>query len=433
MIKLHKSMISTRYGWLMLLIFRGTGLFAQADPFPGTWTAQAIPGTRFEIRIGQSEKGLLYPASLVIERDSFRAVYDFLLAKKSIRTLAISRNKFAVSEFPFSLGTHPQLLNGLLDLSRNIKGQPMLSLQRPLLIPVITPMPDSLKRYRELYHAVLNLLKEASLVFMKTDPVPWQDMYTDRILQPSISPAYFGLMDTLSIPVRDGIFRLSSLNRNDLVSVTLNGKLVADQAWSSKKSKSEDILLDTGLNYLILFAEEEINLQPNRSRLEMEFGKKKITMNLNRKDDSAARFIAIKLYYETDKSLEKNFQEYNYPGKGEPSLRQKEKLVGSVMAVSKKLTLALWDDAVEDGDTISVNINGNWVAKRLPVKKSPQYLEVTLQSGSNTITFVGDNVGSIPPNTAILEIIDGRRRKSFLLESVPGESNLLKIRYEVGD
>jgi len=423
----------TRLVWLIFPLIIGTRLYSQADPFTGIWTARSIPGTKFEIRIGQPERGLLFPASIRIERDSFRAVYDFLLVKKTVRTLAISRNKFTVTEYPFSLGNHTRLFNGILDLSRDMKGQAMLRLQRPLLDPGSSGMPDSLKLYRELYSPVLTLLKDAALSFYKISSEPWQDMYSDRILQPALSPAYFGLMDTMSIPVRDGTYRLGSLNRSDMVSVTLNGKPIADQAWVSKKSRNEELLLDTGLNILVLFTEEEINKQPNRSKLELEFGKKKIMLNFDRKDDSAARFIAVKLYYETDKSLERNFREYTYPGKGEPSLKGKEKLVGSVIAVSKKLTLALWDDAVEDGDTISVNINGKWVAKGLPVKKSPQYLEVTLEPGSNTITFLGDNLGSIPPNTAILEIIDGRRRKSFILGSVPGESNLLKIRYEVGD
>jgi hypothetical protein len=57
-------------------------------------------------------------------------------------------------------------------------------------------------------------------------------------------------------------------------------------------------------------------------------------------------------------------------------------------------------------------------------------MTITLSPGSNTILFAGENLGSIPPNTAVLEIIDGRSRKAFFLETVPGESNLLKIFYK---
>ncbi len=420
-----------RKGGLLILLLISQLLYAQNESWPGTWTAITPPDIKLEIRIGQPEKGLLFPASLQLQRDSFRAVYDFLLVRKSIRTLAVSRNKFAVQEYPFSLGNHPQGFNGLLDISRDLKGQSLLTLQRPVLTPAAIRMPDSLIRFKNMYEPLLNLLTTAPLQFYKTGTTPWEDLYSERMLHPTISPAYFGLSDTLFIPSRDGIFRLSTQNRNDVVSVAVNGRLVADQAWAGKKGRDEEILLDTGLNLLVLFTEEEMNGQPNKTRMELEFGKKKIKLDFARKDDSAARFIAVKLYYEPDKNKERNFQDYNYPGKGEPALKEKEKLVGSVMAVSKQLTLALWDDAVEDGDTISVNINGNWVARNFPVKKTPQFLTVTLQPGTNTITFAGENLGSIPPNTAVLEIIDGKKRKSFLLESVPGESNLLKIRYEL--
>jgi len=54
-----------------------------------------------------------------------------------------------------------------------------------------------------------------------------------------------------------------------------------------------------------------------------------------------------------------------------------------------------------------------------------------LQPGSNAISFIADNIGSIPPNTSVLEIIDGNKRKSFMLESVPGENKILHIFYQL--
>jgi hypothetical protein len=86
---------------------------------------------------------------------------------------------------------------------------------------------------------------------------------------------------------------------------------------------------------------------------------------------------------------------------------------------------------VEDGDSISINVNGKWISRGLPVKLKPQTITITLDPGPNTITFVGDNLGSIPPNTSILEIIDGKRRKSFNLATFIGEDNLVKIFYDL--
>ncbi|MEO7047238.1 MAG: hypothetical protein ABI091_18190, partial [Ferruginibacter sp.] len=52
--------------------------------------------------------------------------------------------------------------------------------------------------------------------------------------------------------------------------------------------------------------------------------------------------------------------------------------------------------------------------------------------GENAINFIADNVGSIPPNTSVLEIIDGKKRKAYRLETVPGDNNFVKIYYDTG-
>ena len=136
-------------------------------------------------------------------------------------------------------------------------------------------------------------------------------------------------------------------------------------------------------------------------------------------------------FTDRDKEKEINFQDYRYPGVGDKPLQENEKLVGSIVATSKQVVLAIWDDAVEDGDSISININGEWIAKGFPVKKIPQFITVTLKPGGNTINFIADNLGSIPPNTSVLEIIDGKKRKSYTLETTVGENNLVKIFYDL--
>jgi hypothetical protein len=106
-------------------------------------------------------------------------------------------------------------------------------------------------------------------------------------------------------------------------------------------------------------------------------------------------------------------------------------MVGNIISHSQQLTFAIWDDAVEDGDTISLSINGRWITKGYPVLKKPQFITVTLQPGPNLITFVADNLGSIIPNTSVLEIIDGKKRKSFFIETDLFRNNLVNIFYDV--
>ena len=110
-------------------------------------------------------------------------------------------------------------------------------------------------------------------------------------------------------------------------------------------------------------------------------------------------------------------------------LKRKNKVIGNSVSNSAQLTFAIWDDAIEDGDTISLSVNGKWIAKGFPVKKKAQFITVTLDPGPNIITFVAENLGSIVPNTSVLEIIDGKKRKSFYIETDLNQNNQIKILY----
>lgn len=419
--------------FICLLLISATAP-AQNDAWPGTWEmeytpAKNSPAVHMRLQIAEAEKNVLYPAQISLQCDSFSASYALLLVKKSSRELAISKNKYAVSEKPFSLSNATFFINGIFDNSRDAKGNPLLTLNRMQTKHQSALRLDTLKANRPVAEQLLAFLRDADIKLSKSNSIPWAGNYSDRITSPSQSPAYFGLLDTVYVSTRDGVADFSSYNKNDIVSASLNGKLFIDQLYLDRKAYHEELLLDTGTNIMILFAENFQNQSPNKGRMEFEFGKKKMKVDFSRKDDSAAVFIAARICYELDRNKEIHFEEYD--DSKENPLKQNQKMIGSVKAVSKQLTLAVWDDAVEDGDSISVNINNNWVAKGLPVKKNPQFITVTLQPGPNTITFVGDNVGSIPPNTSVLEIIDGKKRKSFLLETVPGEDNLLKIYYDI--
>ena len=137
------------------------------------------------------------------------------------------------------------------------------------------------------------------------------------------------------------------------------------------------------------------------------------------------------VFYYPDKNRKNGLQ--NLPAKPlqENTLLRDAKLLGNVEVSSRQITLAIWDDAVEDGDSISLSINGNWIVQGLAVKKRPQFIIVTVEPGQNKITFIADNLGSIPPNTSVLEIIDGKKRKSFMIDTNLSQNNLINIMYDI--
>lgn len=385
----------------------------------------------FTLQIGTPEKNLLYPAHITIQCDSLNGEYELLLVKKSARELAISKNKFARSEKPFSIVSSLFYLNGIFDLSRNLKGQPTLNINRLQATPdaaaerALTKI-DS--KYSSTTATVRSFLKDAAVKLEKKNGLPWNSEYAGRILSPSISPGYFGLVDTIYIPSRDGKLFVSGIKKNDVVSASLNGKPIVSLVELNKKPFEQEVLLDTGMNIFTLFADNFANNAANKAKLNLECGKKRVTLDFTNTADSAAGFIAVKLYFEKDRENTTSFDEYSY--KDDKPLQANEKLLGALNSTSRQLKLLIWDDAVEDGDTVSVNINGQWIARGFPVKKNPQQLTVTVNPGPNTITFSADNLGAIPPNTAIIEIIDGKKRKWFMMATIMGENNLIKVFYD---
>ena len=324
------------------------------------------------------------------------------------------------------------LFDGSFDHSKDLKGQQTLTFtsipyKKSALLPDTTRLSDTAKI---IVLRLSDFLNNTQIVFTKVNNLPWQSSFRDQVLAPSQSPVYFSLIDTVMLPQRDGEISVLSDKKNsvDIVSLGLNGRILLDQILLLKKKKQEEILLDTGMNIIIVYADNFGNSIPNHGKFNFCFGDKKFQLDFTNKADSAATFIAAKIYCNAEKYNETYFPLYS--SAGYPPVAQDEKLISSLTTKSKTITLAVWDDAVEDGDSVSIKIEDGWIVRGFPVLKKPQFIPVTLKPGRNTIIFSGDNLGSIPPNTSVLEIIDGTKRKAFYIETGVGEKNVLRIFYD---
>jgi hypothetical protein len=268
-------------------------------------------------------------------------------------------------------------------------------------------------------------------------------------LQPKLSPAYFGITDTIYVHSKFGGIAFNKNKDIDIISIKLNSNNIIDQVDSKKVRDNEDFILDTGLNHLIFFADDfgnngfssaSVNVQLDGNMNNNIFDFKQIK-NLG------ATFIVLKIFMLFDEKSATSFSEKPIEQKVNNTstetitvnniqgnnLNRPVKIIGNIVSKSKQLTFAIWDDAVEDGDTISLSINNRWITQGFPVKKKPQFITVTLDPGPNEITFIADNLGSIIPNTSVLEIIDGNKRKTFYIETDFNHSDAVKIFYDVAD
>jgi hypothetical protein len=75
----------------------------------------------------------------------------------------------------------------------------------------------------------------------------------------------------------------------------------------------------------------------------------------------------------------------------------------------REITLELYDDATEDGDTISVYDNGRLIVDKLGLKNAPQQIKLFIDDNNkkHIIILVAENLGTIPPNTAVLKVTAG--------------------------
>ncbi len=436
-------------GLLVVFMIALLGKAFGQDPFVGNWQLNAPLDSfrilKMNLQIGESEKRILYPACLTMECDSFKATYHLLLVKKNIRQLGISWYKKPVSEMPFSLGNWTVYLNGVFDMSKDLRGHSLLTINRIVTKDYLVSMPSQESfdsAYLDAALGIAHFMKDSVIQLKQYNPIPWKDSAATDIIRAQYNANYFGIIEPIRLRTKEGAISFNENKDNDIVSVFLNGNNLIDQVDSKKKRPKEEFLLDTGLNIIAFFADDYGSKGVSGAAINLEFDNKIRPLDFKTINNLAGTFIVAKIYcdFQEDRPA---FQSYNpnetesnpvwYNHTNDPSggkLSRAQKNIGGIVSTSQDITLAIWDDAIEDGDSISININGKWITQGFPVLKKPQFVKVTLQPGPNTITFVADNLGSIIPNTSVIEIIDGDKRKAFYIETDLGQNNLIKVFYD---
>jgi hypothetical protein len=74
---------------------------------------------------------------------------------------------------------------------------------------------------------------------------------------------------------------------------------------------------------------------------------------------------------------------------------------------SKTINVRLWDHAAEDGDIISINLNGKWVLENYMITNAGQTFQFQIENGSNNMIFYAINQGKSGPNTLSISVNNG--------------------------
>ncbi|MVT11619.1 hypothetical protein [Chitinophaga tropicalis] len=430
---------------------------AQADKWAGTWYMEYKPTPnnspiKVQLLIGQPEYNTLYPAQLKIDFATFSGTYLVLLAKKNENQLGIGRNKYPLNEVPFKLRAWMLYLNGTFNYEK--KATPAISLQRMWIDSHELYMQglyegDEMNAY--LKDLLRDLLSRRDFTLKKLNNTPWKHPDTRRILHPEEDPIYFGIYDKET--VYDSIIPLTIRDEDmidkDTVTLLHNGKILLDKAYVNEKEKIVPVSLDTGMNILTLFADNYGRLPPNTGSFFFRSDTSAYLYDFSDRANGYATFLVAQVVRKTRPAGEKEQLRIQVketpPVKAQPRIPVKEipavkedprivirktTLLDKVTFTSPVVTLDLWDDAAEDGDSISLALNGQDIVTGFPVRKQRQQLVVTLLPGENKLVMIADNLGSIPPNTAVLRVSSGALRKYVRIKTDLKQNNMLLIYYQ---
>ena len=96
----------------------------------------------------------------------------------------------------------------------------------------------------------------------------------------------------------------------------------------------------------------------------------------------------------------------------------------------QKFRVDLYDNGQVDGDTISVFYNGRMVVEKQRLSTTPITLELDIDPGrtDNDLVMYAENLGAIPPNTALMVVTVADKRYEVNITSTEQTSGTVRFR-----
>ena len=120
------------------------------------------------------------------------------------------------------------------------------------------------------------------------------------------------------------------------------------------------------------------------------------------------------------------------PGVPSVLIERKLELVKEIKVDTGNLRLDFYDNGIVDGDTISVYVNDLPVVSRrvLTTKPITIFVRIDFSRQRQEMIMVGENLGSIPPNTALMIVNDKDKRYQVYLTSDDKKNAMVRFIYE---
>ncbi len=111
---------------------------------------------------------------------------------------------------------------------------------------------------------------------------------------------------------------------------------------------------------------------------------------------------------------------------------RKNKEMKRLVVNEKNIILNVYDNGEIDSDTVSVFYNGNLVLSHQRLSEKPIIIPISLDEKTSVheIILFAENLGSIPPNTALIVVIAGDKRYELFASASLTENAVITFEYK---
>lgn len=111
-----------------------------------------------------------------------------------------------------------------------------------------------------------------------------------------------------------------------------------------------------------------------------------------------------------------------------PDFSDRTVLTKDEMAVAaSEVRIEIWDKSLEDGDIVSLELNGKRILSSYRVRSRKKRLKLKLEKGENLLIMHAENLGRVPPNTAAISVYQGKNVQTYILNSDLGKSEAIRL------
>jgi hypothetical protein len=109
---------------------------------------------------------------------------------------------------------------------------------------------------------------------------------------------------------------------------------------------------------------------------------------------------------------------------------RKKKVFTTIPVQGDSISLLFYDNAIVDGDSISLFLDGNILFTHIKLASKPHTvtLAVSALKEDSELVMVAENLGAIPPNTAYMVALVGENRFTANLSSTEESSAVIRLK-----